>query len=60
MSYEEELELEQDFNEAVKNQECYFSGKQTPLDHVEPIFMKCDLFAKVACYVLENDNLRVD
>ena len=33
------------------------SGKQTPLEHVEPMFVKCDLFAKVACYVLENNNL---
>ena len=35
----------------------YLPGKQTSLDHVEPIFMKCDLFAKVACYVLANVNL---
>ena len=57
MPHEEEPEPEQESHETVEARQCYFPGKQTPLDHVEPMFMKCDLFAKVACYVLENDNL---
>ena len=49
--YEEEFEQEQEIYEPVKSIENYYPGKQTPLDHVEPMFVKCDLFAKVACYV---------
>ena len=60
VSYEEESEQEPKIYEPVKTFENYFPGKQIPLDHVEPMFMKCDLFVKVACYVLEIDNLWVD
>ena len=52
MPYEEEqFEQEQEIFEPVQTFANYYPGKQTPLDHVEPMFMKYDLFAKVACYV---------
>ena len=42
MPYEEELEPVQDFYEVVKTQEYYFTGKQIPLDHVDPtIYEMC-------------------
>ena len=45
--HEEEPEPVQDFYEAVKTQEYYFSGKQIPLDHVDPMIYDMCLFAKM-------------
>ena len=39
--YEEEFKQEQEIYEPVKTFESYFPGKQTPLDHVEP--MCCEM-----------------
>ena len=52
--YEEELEQEPNDHEPEKTSEYYFPGKQLPLDHIKPMFVKCVLIAKIACYVLEN------
>jgi len=35
--YEEEFKQEQEIYEPVKTIENYYPGKQTPLDHVEPM-----------------------
>ena len=35
--HEEEPEPEQEYHEPVEARQCYYPGKQTPLDHVEPM-----------------------
>ena len=57
---EEELEQEPDVYEPEETHAYYIPGKQLPLDHVEPMFIKCVLIAKTCmlcfmkCYVLSR------